>query len=318
MTAKLGSTPEPGKTIVLMRCNATTCDNYDRAIKEAAAEVGWTARSIAYNLADPATLSSGLDTALQFHPAAVLVPGTEPEVWAASRKAYEQAGVPIIGLTLPTLEPSANPPIFNILGAPYLEAQGKAAADWFVADSNGSGKGLLLSIPAYPLYRTMTDSVKAEAAAKCPDCTLEDLEITIPMVSAQQIPQAVVSALRQDPSYTHIVTMDGRFLVGLSAQLKAAGLDNIRVGGTFARPDNAQEIKNGTIVALTNQSEEQQIWLAVDAALRMSQGMDLPTDLYQQLPAFQIVDKSNIDSLPDPFNTPQGYRENFKQLWLVE
>lgn len=50
-----------------------------------------------------------MDTALQFQPAAVAVPGVDPKLWAASRQKYAAADVPIIGITLPYAGGSAQP-----------------------------------------------------------------------------------------------------------------------------------------------------------------------------------------------------------------
>jgi len=315
----LKSKPQPGKVLVqLSGTPSVTAGIYDTAFAEATAAAGWTLKTIPFKLADPATLAAALDTALQFNPAAVTVPGVDPKLYEASRAKYAAAGVAFIGLTVPTLPSSTTPPVVNILGTKNLQAQGAAAADWFISDSQGTGNALVLGIPAYPLFSIMADAFKAEVTKNCPGCKATPLDLTIQSVAAQAIPAQVVSTLRRDPSITHIATLDGAFLNGLSTQLKAAGLaERVKIGGAFLRPNNFDEVKSGSISAMTQQSSAVQAWAAVDAALRIAEGSALPTDAYDVAPPFSIVDKSNIGSLADPMASPQDYRDQFKKLWLV-
>jgi ribose transport system substrate-binding protein len=319
LTQPLKSKPFAGKLIVEMSGTpSVTAGLYDTAFKEAAAAVGWHIKTIPFQLADPSTLAAGLDTAMQFHPVAVTIPGVDPKLYAASAAKLKAAGIPIIGMTVPTLQPSTNPPVLNVEGTKNLQAQGTAAADWFISDSNGQGNALILSIPAYPLFKIMSDAFQAEVAKNCPDCNAKTLDLTIQSVAAQAIPAEVVSELRRDPSIDYVAAMDGSFLNGLYSALQAAGLaQQVKLSGGFLRPNNLDEVKSGVIGAMTQQSNAVQAWEAVDAALRISEGRSLPIDTYDIAPPFSIVDKSNIGSLKDPFDSPQNYRDLFKKLWLV-
>jgi ribose transport system substrate-binding protein len=315
----LKSKPAAGKLIVEMSGTpSVTAGIYDNAFKEATAAVGWKLKTIPFELADPSTLAAGLDTAMQFHPVAVTIPGVDPKLYAASAAKLKAAGIPIIGMTVPTLVPSTNPPVLNVEGSKNLQAVGTAVADWFIADSGGKGNALILSIPAYPLFKIMSDAFQAEVAKNCPDCKAKTLDLTIQSVAAQAIPGEVVSTLRRDRSIDYIAAMDGSFLNGLSSALQAAGLaQQVKLGGGFLRPNNFDEVKSGVIHAMAQQSTAVQAWAGVDAALRISEGMPLPTDAYDMAPPFSMVDKSNIGSLQDPLDSPQNYRDLFKKLWLV-
>lgn len=315
----LKTKPAPGKLIVEMSGTpSVTAGIYDNAFKEATAAVGWKLKTIPFKLADPSTLAAGLDTAMQFHPVAVTVPGVDPKLYAASAAKLKAAGIPIIGMTVPTLVPSTNPPVLNVEGSKNLQAIGTAVADWFIADSKGKGNALVLSIPAYPLFKIMSDAFQAEVSKNCPDCKAKTLDLTIQSVAAQAIPGQVVSELRRDRSINYVAAMDGSFLNGVYSALQAAGLgQKVTLGGGFLRPNNFDEVKSGVIHAMAQQSTAVQAWAGVDAALRISEGMPLPTDAYDMAPPFSMVDKSNIGSLQDPLDSPQNYRDLFKKLWLV-
>jgi ribose transport system substrate-binding protein len=313
LTEPLASAPKPGQTMVYINCGSPICQTYDAAAKEAAQAVGWEYKSISFSLADPATMVAGLDTALQFHPGAVLVAGQDPALWEASRQEYEDAGIPIIGLTIPNLE--ASPTVVNVMGNSAVEAHGKTAADWFITDSKGQGKALIVGISSIPLFQIITDAFNAEIKATCPDCSSKSADITPAQI--QQAPQLIVAALRQDPSITHVIGLTGTLVTGLHAQLEAAGLaEQVTIGGTLATEANLAELGSGDIAASTVQSTPVEMWAAFDAAFRMSEDMEVDPAVYESMPQATLIDSGNVDDTPDLLS-PGDYRDQFKKLWLV-
>lgn len=317
LTTPLPKKPEPGKTVVLLKCDAISCVNFDKGMRDAAALVGWRISSLPYKSADPSTLLTAMDTALRLKPSAVVVPGPDPSLWAPMLKKYEAAKIPIITIVTPN-PPAMSSPIVSTAGEKYLSRQGQVVGDWFVVDSKGKGNALILTIPAFPVFTTISKAMEQAIKANCGGCSAKVLPLTIPQLANQQIPSTVVAKLRQDPTITHVVAMSGTFLIGLPTALKAAGLQGkVHVGGALAREDNIGELHNGNLAMVTNQSEFVSSYLVMDAAYRLAQGARLETDAYETGPAVQIYDKATIGAVRASVDTPVDYADQFKKLWLA-
>ncbi len=84
---KLDTTPLPkaapaGKTIVYLECDNTACTLDAQGIAAAAQVLGWTYKTIPFKLADPSTLISAMDSALQFKPYFVMETGVPEAAFA--------------------------------------------------------------------------------------------------------------------------------------------------------------------------------------------------------------------------------------------
>jgi len=311
-TTPLNSPAPEGKTFVYMKCNLPQCATVGAAVQEAAAAVHWHAQIINFDSSNTATLISGLKQALRYHPVAVGISGIPQPLWKSEESAYAAAGVAIIPQQTGPITVSKTVPVQVGDDGP---AAGKIVGNWFVADSNGQGKGLLVSVPTFAILTEVAKSIQSTVKASCPACSFQTLNATVAQQAGNQIVPAIVSALKRNPSLKYVVTTDGVLLTGLSSALKAAGLNGIKVGGALATAQNEQNILDGTATAFTSYNSDYIGWQLIDAALRQAEGMSFePNDGGSPE---QLLVKSNVGKPSDTASAPSDFRDQFKKLWGI-
>jgi ribose transport system substrate-binding protein len=305
--------PAPkGKMIVFLQCEEQQCAEVGKGFAAATKAVGWSYKSIGFNSAEPSTLTSALQTALQYHPVAVEFQGSPYSQWSSEVPAYKAAGVKLIPITLGTVPTNATIPIE--IGSPSLfDLYGKLIADWFIVDSNGKGKAVFANVPEYPTFAITGEAFSKEVAANCPACSVKTVNLTIAELDNNQVDPTVVSALRDDPSATYAIAPDGALYTGLPEQLKAASLDNITVGGGAATEENEQDLLNGSESAWVVQSFEEQGWIGTDIALRVAEGTSLPAA--DSLQPTEVLTKGNVGQAEADYAVPSNFESLFEQLW---
>ena len=317
ITTPLKSKPAPGKTLAYLRCDATSCTDFNDALNIATAAVGWKLKTLTFKNSDPSTLISAMQDALRFSPTAVVLPGVDPKLWSTVVPAYEKAKVPLITLTITGL-PKLSSPLVPIGGDTYIAKQGEVLANWFIDDSKGKGNALLMNLPLFPLFNSMKAAFENTVKKGCGGCRLKHLDITYPQLLNQQINPAVISELRKTRSINYVIALSGTWVEGLAGQLQASGLTNqITIGAALARQDNMADLLAGKAKVFTSQAEYVQAWMALDAALRLAEGSPVSLDLYEQGPAIQVLTKENVGAPSASWDSPKDYAQQFKQLWHV-
>ncbi|WP_261566268.1 sugar ABC transporter substrate-binding protein [Frankia gtarii] len=309
-TTPLARPPARGKTFVYLKCNLPQCATVGSAVQEAAGKVGWKAQIVNYDSANPATLISGLKQALRYDPVAVGISGIPEELWKSEEADYEKAGVAILPQQTGPVTISRTVPVQ--IGDDSAVA-GKIVGSWFIADSKAKGKGLLVSVPAFPVLTELGDAIQRTVRAGCSACSFQTLNATVAQQAGNQIVPAVISALRRNPSLKYVVTTDGVLLTGLSAALRAAGLHDIRVGGALATAQNEQDILDGSATAFTSYNSSYIGWQLIDAALRRSQAMSFTAD--DGGSPEQLLVRSTVGTPSDTASAPADFREQFAKLW---
>jgi len=315
ITEPLPEKPTPGKTLAFISCDIPSCVNWGKSLKEATAAVGWHLQSVPMKVADPASMTSAMRTALRYDPVAVVMPGFNQSIWASVKSDYEAAQVPLI-LTGYVPADKWSSGIYTVQGPPYYERQGSAIASWFAANSKGKGKALVVYAPEYAIFAAENDGFKKTLQEQCPDCTTEELKVTQAQVSGQQAPGLIVAALRRDPKITHVVALSGSYTTGLPNALAAAGLqDKVTVGAALARADSVGEMLAGHFAVLTNQAEFVAMYYAMDIALRLDQGAPVLEKEASAGPKVQLLTPENTPEPVDSVDTPLDYAEQFAKLW---
>lgn len=301
-----------GKTIVFLQCEEQQCAEVDTGFADATKAIGWKLKTIGFNLANPATLTSALKTALQYHPAAVEFQGAAYQTWASEIPAYKAAHVALVPITAGVVPTSKTVPIE--IGSPAeFRLYGKLVADWFIADSHGKGKAVFANVPEFPTFAIMAKALTKEVAAKCPHCTVTASNVTVAELDANQMVPTLVSALRSDPSATYALASDGALVAGLPAALKAAGVSNVKVAGATATEENQQDLIDGTESAWTVQSFQEEGWIGTDVALRKVEGTPIPAS--EGIEPTLFLTKKNVGKPVTDYPVPANYRTVFKHLW---
>jgi ribose transport system substrate-binding protein len=277
--------------------------------------VGWKEKSMSYNQANPSTIISDLQTALQFKPFAVIAEGEPYQYWASVVPAYEAAHVQLIPVDVASYAPSSVVQT-SISAAQDVKASALAIANWFIAASNGRGKALATDFPTIGNLGELWLDFTKDVQQQCPGCTVNTVSLTATQWDSGSA-QAIVSALQANPSLKYVIDMDGGVLTGFPGALSAANIKGITVGGYAPSALQLQEMKDGSMPgAWKADGQAIQGWLAVDAALRINERMKVqPAD--GGLPQAMLT-PSNVGTVTNNSQElPENYVQQFEKLWHV-
>ena len=313
ITTPLKVTPPKGKTFVFLQCDVAQCTEESTAMKAVVAAIGWNLKVIPYQSENPATLISGLQQALQLHPAAVGLTGIPEIEWQSEVPAYEKAGVPIVvGQVGPqVLGKTVIASIGNDLN---VQITAKVLADYFIAKSGGKGKILQFQVPDFPILGAFDQAFGADVQASCPGCSVTQLTGTIAEVTSGGSTAAIVSALQRDPQDTWLVTDDGPWVDGLPSALAAAHL-HVNIIGEGADVTDETDIQQGTMTAFTAVALDYGMWAMMDAVLRHLEGM--PNSPNEGLLPVQLLVKGESFTVSESYNQPSDYAAQMEKLWHV-
>jgi ribose transport system substrate-binding protein len=319
METPLPSAPEPGKTVVFLSCDNPNCPPFAEGMKEAADAVGWNLEEIPYKLADPSTLISAFHRALNYDPAAVVLTGMPAAVWTSVLPDYQEAGVPIIPMVLGPVGVK-DPVVANIGGPRAWIGYGTTLADWFIADSDGTGHALVANLTEFPLNVEIGDGI-SQKVAECKGCKVTDLTLTLTQLTNGEIPKTIAAQVRRDPSIDYVLATNGQFVDTLPEAFKSVGVTDVKIATTTASATTLDLIADGTIAAGTTLGSRYEGWMAIDAAIRHSMGLEQEPLLEDGSPSRLVTEAESLDAdAVDPsgsYDVPLDYADQFKALWQV-
>ncbi len=315
LTTLLTTAPPTGKTFVFLQCELAQCKTFEEGVAAATAALGWHLRVLSFQNANPATLTSAMNQALQFNPVGVAFTGLPQAVWESEVTVYKKAGVPLIPAYSGPV--TRNSTVIADIGAKSEPAYGKILANWFIADSKGTGKALSFRADDFAPLKQFSDSFDATVKSSCSGCSVTDLNATIPQVESGQTVSAIVSAVQKDPSIKYVVACDAPFVDGLPAALRAAGLyGKIKIVGGGATSVEEKGLQTGSFTALTSLAQRYTGWLMVDAAARQLEGATIASSDGGE--PIQLLTKSTLQAPSDSYDYPTNYPAEFKALWRLK
>ncbi len=204
-------------------------------------------------------------------------PGEASSLYEEQAQAAADAGIKILSCfdTEPPAGEASN--IWMQCGdTTFVEKTGPLMANWAVVDSGGTANVLIVSIPDFAVLKAETDAYISELEANCPDCQHTELDITIPQLVGGEVPAAVASQLQANPDIDYVFFSFGSLGLGVTSALDSAGLlDQVTVYGQDFSASSLEEIVAGTMAAWSADPKAYAGWLMVDAAARLSLGMEL-------------------------------------------
>jgi ribose transport system substrate-binding protein len=300
--------------IFLTQSNVPAVVTLGEGVKQAATAVGWNFSQINYDPADPATLQQALSTALIKHPTAISMSGTDPsQIGASMLAAYSKAHIPIIDSSS-AIAKLAAPVIGNVGGGATYQQYAKALAAWFVVDSGGKGKAILASTQGLAIFKTYADAFVAEVKTLCSACDAKLIPVPFAAAAGGQTNQRAISALRSNPGYKYLIYDNGGFATGINSAFAAAGLNDVKVGGSDFHEEQATALASGKQAAWTGLNMHENGYTIMDIALRYVEGM--PIDQDNSVQPTQIVTKANIGKM-SVFDQPSDSLAQWKKLWHV-
>jgi ABC-type sugar transport system substrate-binding protein len=314
-TVPLTKAPPKGETVVMVGTTEPSNVITQQAVAVAAKSLGWKFSEINYDPANPAGLAAALAAALTKHPVSVIIDGQLPSVAGASTvAAYKKAGVPIV--TSGGVPCTTTKYLLCDQTTPSFAIPGDILADWFIINSNGTGKAVFEHVPAYPALTLVTNGFSATVKKLCPGCSVKLVNITLQQLDAGQVTSVVTSTLKANPGYNYLLFDDGDFAIGINSALSAAGLSNIKIGGYSADAEALAALKAGTENAWTGISSYFSGYAAVDDIVRYME--HAPGTSLNQSPT-ELLTQANVGNVGNltQWNKPANTLAQYEKLWKV-
>ena len=316
ITIPVKKTPSPNQTVVYLQCEQPQCASVGQQYAAAVSALHWNLKILNYQSTNPATFTSALTEALQYHPVAVGFLALLPyALWSDEVASYKAANVAM--LPIAAVDTTVHSAIVrNVLSTPAADLYAKILADWVIADSNGHAKVIYWSIPQLPAGLVIQSGFLA-SIKPCTTCSVKVISSSIPDVEAGDAPGEIVSAVKADPGVKYVVLSDIQLAPGLTAALKAAGVTGVKIAANEAAELDQTAIRNGEEAAGTPSPNDVAAWQSVDAAVRFSEGMSVPavTTPTQLLTKATMTATGVVPS--DNYPYPSNYQKLFKQLWKM-
>ncbi len=318
--------PATGQTVVYLECDNAACTLDGEGAKAGAALLGWNFKEVPFQLANPSSLISGMDGALQMQPkpAFVVEVGVPEAAFAEEIPKFKAAGVGIVVNTAGTITPDQTLLGYS-KGGRYSQELGEMLGNWFIADSNGKGHALVQTFPAVAFSSQMTTDFEAVVKKNCSQCTASSVQISVVQLATDGGVSATVSAVQADPSINYVISPVFTAALGLKTALNTAGRTNVKIAGNGGQYANYEDIANGTESAWVNFSTIASGYVDIDAGLH---GLAGGKYQYKQdiNPPLVLVTKANLAKLGGPqaakatgaLEVPANYPAQYAALWHVK
>ena len=318
--------PATGKTVVYLECDNAACTLDGEGAKNAAGLIGWNFKEIPFQLENPSSLITAMDSALQMQPkpAFVVEVGVPEAAFAGEIPKFKAAGVGIVTNTAGTIKTDQ-----TLLGYSkaqrYAQQLAEMLGNWFIADSNGTGHALVQTFPAVAFSTQMTTDFESVVKKNCSQCTVSSVEISVVQLATDGGVSATVSAVQADPAVNYVISPVFTAALGLKTALDTAGRSSVKIAGDGGQYANYEDIANGTESAWVNFSTIASGYVDIDAGLH---GLAGGKYQYKQdiNPPLVLVTKANLAKLGGPqaakatgaFEVPTNYPAQYAALWHVK
>ena len=261
------------------------------------------------------TANQGFQQAIATQADAVVIQALPASLFSAQIQQAQAAGIKVI--TANTGIPG------DVSGGQDAEVSfdyemvGKLIGAWMVADSEGRGKGLVISSDDVPASQPQAQGTVSEVERLCPDCDIKIEDVQIPQWEAS-IPTLFQTTVNSEPDRTYLLPLyDGQALPGLGA-LRTANADDVKVGAFNATPGIVEQLKDPSSPLKLDIGGQNEWWAyaAADQIFRVLSDLE-PVDNYNI--GLRIFDESNADLIEGDdefawYESPD-YTTEFPALW---
>ncbi len=195
---------------------------------------------------------------------------------------------------------------------------GRIVGDWFVMDSKGKGKALVISSDDVPASQTQAKATIAEAKKNCPTCSVTLKDVQIPQWETS-IPTLFQSTMNTEPDRTYLLPIyDGQSLPGLGAIRTAGAGSKVNVGTFNATPGIVESLKDPKSGLKLDVGGNNEWWAyaGTDTIFRVLSGTAPITNYNIGLRVFSTSNANLITGTDDgAWYGYTGFRARFTALW---
>ncbi|HEY3736284.1 MAG TPA: substrate-binding domain-containing protein [Jatrophihabitans sp.] len=266
----------------------------------------------------PAEWQRGINQAISAKAAAIIINALDPKLVAPQIASAKAAGIPVISAQFYDVDglDKAQADLSAVRADNFGEAA-KLEADYAIQATGGKADVVVVENTEQQSTLDMLDAMKAEFAAKCPDCKAK--YINVPSADwATKIQTEVQSAIVADPGVNWVIPIYDPMTQFVVPAIKATGKTGSIFVSTFnGTPDGLKMVADNSIVKMD--IGENLDWLAsanLDEAFRTILGKP---GLDDEKTALRVFTSDNVADTGNPpaFNKGFGdsYVAGYKTLW---
>ena len=195
---------------------------------------------------------------------------------------------------------------------------GQLIGDWMVADSQGKGKGMVVTSDDVPASQPQAQGTISEVKRLCPGCDLITKDVQIPQWQTSIAP-LFQTTINSDPTRTYLLPLyDGQSLPGLGAIRTAGAGSKVKVGAFNATPGIVEQLKDPASGLKLEVGGHNEWWAyaCTDQIFRVLAGAK-PVDNYNV--GLRIFDTTNSDLIQGSnefaWYGSSDYLTKFPALW---
>ncbi len=311
-TQTLAKLPAAGSKFVFLQCSAPVCAIFAQLLPFPIKAVG--GKLIVVNSGSSATSSqAAAATALADKPAAVLIGATEPQLYGNYLHTLHTDGSAVVGGGVVGGEPYGVQE--SIGGQASTVLAGQLMADWVTANKGPNANVVFFGTPELTFSAGMQSGFAQTLPQRCPGCKASYQQLSV-TTFGKTAPSQVVSYLQSHPTTNTVVFASMEGATGLAAALTDAHLSPTTLG--FApTPSNLQDIRDGGLTAGLALDFNVQIWMQVNAALRLMAGQTTaPSNLGADM---QFLTKNDITGtdISEGWTGYPDVAQRFATLWQL-
>jgi ABC-type sugar transport system substrate-binding protein len=284
-------------------------------LKELLAEFGDVDMQVVDAKGSVDTANQGFQQAIATQADAVVIQALPASLFSAQIEQAQAAGIKVI--TANTGIPG------DVSGGQDAEVSfdyalvGRVIGAWMVADSEGEGKGLVISSDDVPASQPQAQGTLSEVERLCPNCDMKLEDVQIPQWESS-IPTLMQTTVNSEPDRNYLLALyDGQALPGLGA-LRTAGVEDVKVGAFNATPGIVEQLTDPSSPLKLDIGGQNEWWAyaAADQIFRVLSGTE-PVENYNI--GLRIFDETNADLIQGDdefawYESPD-YLVEFPALW---
>jgi ribose transport system substrate-binding protein len=317
-TPKLGITqpvekPIPsGKTVDFVTCAPAACLEQPEAFEEAAAVLGWKAKTVVAGTS-PEELQNAMQQTITDKADGVIYSGLPESIISRQLAQLKEEKVPVVGIGVTS--PENNPPSFmNLPGGSHYEEVGEEGGALAASNIEPGSNVLMLNFPELPVYtEEYVPALEEGLMHFCPTCTTEGLDIKLTAVG-KSAPAEIVGYLQGHTDIDAVYAPSENMFIGLPAALKGASINNVKLFGMYPVAATLPYIAAEEVLGTVQVSYPETAWIAADAFVRAFTGENPEISVEAGTPT-KILTAANLTSTSELAPALPNYKEEFEKLW---
>ena len=301
-----------GKTVAFLGCGAAQCETYFPPIQKGAEALGWTAKMYQGSV-EPNKQVGFLEEIVKSDPDVFIACCIAPSLGKKYFNQMKENGT--ITFMCCTAEPGTEG-IDKLVSLPSDKlGSGEALANFALAEKGEELSTLYVTTPDFEVSAEYFEGYENQIKKLCSECSVDSIEVATEDIGKPALTTAVTGYLQSHPDVNFVGALFSPLLIGVSAAMDAAGIEEVSLGATANDELALNAITEGKEhwVAVQNFGQEFGLW-GINFAVRTIQGEEIGDET---LTPEVLVTNKNAEKVlahPEQWVIPDAL-EQYEALW---